>query len=112
LPEISDVNEKLILAKAVATEAEPKASDGPKIKKVPIDQDSGQVKNGEAQENGPIAGPVAQTSGDTEIERKKVKLKRLAEEIEEEERIRTLKRQRRALEEEIDEAERKKNCKN
>jgi hypothetical protein len=117
LPEISDANEKSIQAKAVAAYAKPtadaeaKASGGPKVNKEPIDQDSGQVKNGETQENGPIARPVSDASSNAEIERKKAKLKRLAEEIEEEEKIRTLKRQRRALEEEIEEAERKKNGK-
>jgi hypothetical protein len=49
--------------------------------------------------------------GDAEIERKKAKLRRLAEEIEEEDRVRELKRQRRALEEDIEEAEKKKNSK-
>jgi hypothetical protein len=111
LPEIPNINEKSILAKAVATDAEPKASGEPKVNRKSVDQDSGQVKNGETQENGPIVGPVDDASGDAEIERKKAKLKRLTEEIEEEERIRTLKRQRRALEEEIEEAERKKNGK-
>jgi hypothetical protein len=65
------------------------------------------VKNGETQENGPVAHPVA----DAEIERKKSKFKRLLEEIKQEERIGTSKKPRRALEEEIEESERKKNGK-
>ena len=105
MPKIPDVHEKSTPAKAVTADEEPM------VKKEPVDRDSGQVKNGEAQENGAIPGPVDDASGDAEIERKKAKLKRLAEEIEEEERIRTLKRQRPALEEDIEEAERKKNGK-
>ena len=110
MPKIPDVNEKSTPAKPITADEEPKGKSEPKVKKEPVDRDSGQIRNGDAQGNGPIAGPVDDASGDAEIERKKAKLKRLAEEIEEEERIRTLKRQRRALEEEIEEAERKKNA--
>jgi hypothetical protein len=107
LHEVPSANDKSTPAKAVVAYAEPTVKTEPKVKKKPVDQDSGQVTNGETQENGPISGTIADASGNAEIERKKAKLRRLGEEIEEEERIRTLKRQRRALEEEIEEAERK-----
>jgi hypothetical protein len=115
LPEIPDVNDKSTPAKAVAAGAEPYVKSGPKAKKEPVDHDSGQVKNevknGETQENGSIAFPVADASGDAGIKRKNLSSSAWRRNFKQEERIGTLKRPRHALEEEIEEAERKKNGK-
>jgi hypothetical protein len=111
LSEVTDVNDESNPATGAAGEAEPKTRSEPKIKKEPVDQDSGLATNFEARKNTSITSPTADTLGDAEIERKKAKLRRLAEEIEEEDRVRELKRQRRALEEDIEEAEKKKNSK-